>query len=160
LGQAQPPTDRADALGADQIVLEEPHPALYHAARLGLGDVVEERGELQDRSPCDTAAERLVHVRAELLAERLERGETREHAVGAGARARLAATVPGVSLRASAASRRTPRSARSGSSASTRGPGARRRRARRSARPPVGSTMGARPRVTSSRTETARALTV
>src|SRR5436309_10923202 len=43
-----------------------------------------------------------------------------ETAASAGATARIAATVLGVSLRASAASRRTPRSARSGSSAAFR----------------------------------------
>src|SRR5213080_5301495 len=84
LGQAQPSADRAGALGADHVVVEEPHATLDQAPRLGLGHVVEERAELEHLAARDATAERLVHVRAELLAERHQRGETREHAVGRG----------------------------------------------------------------------------
>ncbi len=87
LGQAQPLADGPGALGADDVVLEEPDAPADHLPRLRLGHVVQQRGELQrlarDRSrrPAPRACAR------QLVAERARAREAREQAVGAGQRA-------------------------------------------------------------------------
>ena len=73
------------------------------------------------------------------IASSSSRTRSAETVASAGPAARMACAVDGVRRRPSVASRRTPRSVRSGSSASTRASGTRSRRAPRSASPPVGS---------------------
>ena len=70
----EPPAGRdlADALGAPHIVAEESRAAILHAAGLRLGDVVEERGQLEGLPPGGAIAEDLVEVRREGVAPWLE----------------------------------------------------------------------------------------
>ena len=56
--------------GADHVVLVEVHAAAHHPPRLGLGHVVQQRGQLQHTPAVERAAEALAHVGGQLFAER------------------------------------------------------------------------------------------
>src|SRR4029450_857296 len=70
----EPPAGRDlfDALGAPHIVAEESRAAILHAAGLRLGDVVEERSQLEGLPAGGAVAEDLVEVRREGVAPWLE----------------------------------------------------------------------------------------
>ena len=68
--------------GPDHVVLVEMHAAAHHPPRLGLGHVVQQRGQLQHTPAVERAAEALTHVGGQLFAEGLERVELAEQAIG------------------------------------------------------------------------------
>jgi hypothetical protein len=75
------------ARGTPHVVLEETDAAVDQPARLGLGDVVEQRRQLEDLAAPHAAAELLGRVRRELVAERPEVAQALEQRVGPGDRA-------------------------------------------------------------------------
>ena len=114
-GQPQALADARDPLRADDVVLEEPDAPADHPPRLGLGHVVQQRGELEclarDRSRRPAPRPRA----RQLVAERRERGQAARaggrlrRGRGANARARRSGAARAGSCAASARSRETPR---------------------------------------------------
>jgi hypothetical protein len=70
LAGAQAAADRVDHLDAELVVAHERDPAVgQHAARLRLGDVVQERDEAQRLPGVELVADRLAQLRVDLCAE-------------------------------------------------------------------------------------------
>src|SRR6266540_3012351 len=74
----EPPSGRdlTDPLGATDVVTKKSRSTILHGAGLGLGDVVEERGQLEGLPTSDAWAERLVEVCRENVAPWLELSNT------------------------------------------------------------------------------------
>ena len=81
-GEPEPLGDHARARGAEHVVLEEADAAVDQPARLRLGDVVKERGELEHLASPHAAPELLGHVRRELVAERPQLAQPLHQRVG------------------------------------------------------------------------------
>ena len=78
-----PHRDGGDPLGPNHVVTEETDTSGLDGARLGLGHVVQQRGELEDLAPAQAVAQRLVQMLRQRLVQAREVRRARQKRVGA-----------------------------------------------------------------------------